>query len=182
VSEHLAPKDTPWSRPTLKDFTDKAWGDLTDDEKKKIAGHYAWSKTWPPEAFGDLVLPHHRATDGDVVFKGVAAAAGRLDQSEIPAADRAHVKSHLRHHYDQFGEAYPDSIKGMGGADRRADKSSPMCDCDDECPCQEGDGSCPTDCPTCEPDCACQTSAKAQARDRDRAALAATEGEILRQS
>ncbi len=111
VSEELAPTDFPWSKPGLGDFTDKAWADLAETDKRRIAGHYAWAKEMPPETFGDLLLPHHRASDGKVVFKGVSAAAGRLDQSDIPSADKPAVKAHLRHHYEQFGEPVPDSLK-----------------------------------------------------------------------
>ena len=118
VSEHLAPKDTPWSRPNLSDFTDKSWDELTDAEKRHIAGHYAWAKEMPPESFGSLVLPHHRPSDGDVVFRGVVAAAGRLDQSEITAGDRPTVRKHLEKHYHQFDEKAPWELDAS--ADERA--------------------------------------------------------------
>ncbi|GEO27033.1 hypothetical protein AAC03nite_28180 [Alicyclobacillus acidoterrestris] len=107
VSEKLAPKDAEWSAPNLSDFTDKAWADLTDDEKNHIAGHYAWAKEMPPVAFGDLKLPHHRPSDGAVVWKGVVAAAQRLDQSDISDDDIPKVQAELGHHYKQFGETPP---------------------------------------------------------------------------
>lgn len=107
VSEKLAPRDTPWSAPTLSDFTSKAWSDLTDTEKRNIAGHYAWAKEMPPATFGDLKLPHHRPSDGYVVWHGVVNAAERLDQTNIPDADVPKVKTELEHHYHQFGEKAP---------------------------------------------------------------------------
>lgn len=173
VSEKLAPKDTPWSKPTLADFTDKSWTDLSDDEKRHIAGHYAWAKENPPDTFGDLSLPHHRASDGAVVFKGVAAAAGRLDQASIPSSDIGAVKAHLRHHYAQFDEDPPDSI-----AATRADhtdvgrgedgKFHAQCECDQMCACMgDGDDVCPPDCPTCLPDCPCVTASPAGYDDGD---------------
>jgi hypothetical protein len=78
VSDEKASEATAWSKPSLTDFTDKAWEDLSDTEKRHIAGHFAWSKDNPPESFGDLKLPHHRAQDGAVVWSGVKAAMGAL--------------------------------------------------------------------------------------------------------
>lgn len=107
VSEELAPKDADWSAPSLSDFTNKAWSNLTDQEKNYIAGHYAWAKEMPPASFADLKLPHHRASDGDVVWKGVVAAAERLSQADIPEVDVPKVQDELGHHYKQLGETPP---------------------------------------------------------------------------
>jgi len=107
VSTKIAPDDTEWAAPTLEDFTDKSWDDLTDAEKKNISGHYAWEAQSPADTFGDLKLPHHQAGDGKVVWDGVKAAAGRLDQSDIPAVDIAKVKEHLAAHYKAFGKPDP---------------------------------------------------------------------------
>lgn len=107
VSREKAPEDTPWEAPALSDFTDEPWEDLSDDEKRRIAGHYAWAAEMPPETFGDLKLPHHRASDGAVVWNGVVAAAQRLDQTDIPEADVSKVKAHLANHYHQWGRKAP---------------------------------------------------------------------------
>lgn len=107
VSRDLAPEDTPWEAPTLSDFTDQSWDELSDDEKRRIAGHYAWAAEMPPETFGDLKLPHHRASDGAVVWAGVVAAAQRLEQADIPAEDLPRVRAHLASHYHQFGRKAP---------------------------------------------------------------------------
>lgn len=104
VSEETAPKDTPWEAPTLADFTDKAWGDLSLDEKRHIAGHYAWAAEMPPESFSDLKLPHHCASDGKIVYKGVVAALGRLNQSDIPSSDEPKVKAHLEKDEKKFAD------------------------------------------------------------------------------
>ncbi len=108
VSTKLADRSEAWTVPTLADFTGESWGNLSDDEKRRIAGHYAYAEEMPPTAFGSLHLPHHRASDGAVVFRGVAAAAGRLDQTtSIPAGELATVKAHLSAHYEAFGEVAP---------------------------------------------------------------------------
>ena len=73
----MAEEATAWKAPRLADFTDKAWDDLSDAERRKIARHYAWTPAMPPEAFADVKLPHHRP-DGDVVWRGVASAMSVL--------------------------------------------------------------------------------------------------------
>lgn len=107
VSREKAPENTPWQAPNLEDFTDRSWDELSDEEKRRIAGHYAWAANMPPERFEDLKLPHHRASDGAVVWNGVVAAAQRLDQTDLPAADVPRVKAHLASHYHQFGRKAP---------------------------------------------------------------------------
>lgn len=107
VSRETAPEDTPWEAPDLEDFTDRSWEELSDAEKRRIAGHYAWTPEMPPERFTDLKLPHHRPSDGAVVWNGVVAAAQRLDQTDIPAGDVAGVRDHLASHYRQFGKKPP---------------------------------------------------------------------------
>ena len=104
-----APKDAAWSAPALRDFTSKAWGDLSDAEKTGIAKHFAWADELPPKSFGDLKLPHHNP-DGAVVFRGVVAAWGRTGQTQ--GVDEVAVKAHLRSHYHDFGEQAPDEPDG----------------------------------------------------------------------
>jgi HK97 family phage prohead protease len=112
VSDRLADEDTPWEAPALSDFTDRSWDELSDAEKRRIAGHYAWSRTMPPETFGDLKLPHHRPSDGAVVWRGVAAAMAALLGArggvDIPDADRRRVYNHLARHYRQFDREPPE--------------------------------------------------------------------------
>jgi ATP-dependent protease ClpP protease subunit len=107
VSTEKADEDVEWSAPALKDFTDQSWNDLTDQEKRHIAGYYAWAKENPADHFGDLKMPHHQASDGKVVWRGVANAAARLNQADIPAEDKAKVQFHLGEHYKAFGKTAP---------------------------------------------------------------------------
>lgn len=106
VSTEKADEGTKWSKPSLSDFTDKGWVDLDEQEKTHIAGHFAWAKEMPPDTFGDLKLPHHRASDGAVVIAGVEAAAARLDQADL-GDDEDKVKAHLEAHYHAFGKKAP---------------------------------------------------------------------------
>ena len=111
---------TPWSAPTLGDFTEDSWEDLSDEQKRDIAGHYTWAPTMPPDTFGSLSLPHHRASDGAVVWRGLTAAAGRLDQTEVPASAKEPMRRHLARHYREFGEEAPwDRSEEIGETIRR---------------------------------------------------------------
>jgi len=104
-----------WSAPTLADFTDGPWEEYSSSEKRRIANHFAWAASMPPESFGDLKLPHHQASKdgiGLAVWRGVAAAMGALLGSrggvEIPEADRQAVYSHLASHYKEFDKEPPE--------------------------------------------------------------------------
>lgn len=108
-------EDTAWSAPTLSDFTGEAFDDLSAAERRRIAAHFAWTANDPPEAFGDLKLPHHRpgrSGVGPAVWRGVAAAMGALLGArggvDIPAGERRAVYNHLARHYEQYDKEPPD--------------------------------------------------------------------------
>lgn len=107
VSTETAPMDTPWRRPSLGDFSSSPWEELTSSKKRKIAGHFAWATARVPDGFGDMKLPHHRADDGYVVWRGVVAAAGRLNQTNFPSEDMPAVKRHLANHFKEFDRQAP---------------------------------------------------------------------------
>ena len=98
---------TPWERPRLEDFTSEQWSDLSDEERDDIAGHFTWSPTMPPDSFSELSLPHHRASDGKVVWRGLTAAAARLNQTNVPESALSAIRAHLAAHYRAFGEEAP---------------------------------------------------------------------------
>lgn len=108
-NQTVADRSTEWSAPKLADFSDESWDDLSDDDRRKIAGHFAWSRSGAvPETFGDLALPHHRASDGRVVWRGLVAAAARLEQTEgLSDEDVEAVRSHLAAHYEAYDETAP---------------------------------------------------------------------------
>jgi phage head maturation protease len=139
ISTVKADDGATWKAPTLKDFTDKNWGDLTDTEKSDIAGHFAWAAEDPPDTFGDLKLPHHQASDGKVVWDGVSNAGDRIDQTDIPSGDLDKVKDHLAAHYKQFGKVAPwdepvdnKGEKSAGGTSKRDLDGSGNDDIDDD--------------------------------------------------
>lgn len=123
VSRTTAPEDQSWKAPTLSDFTDQTFEEISDSEKTKIAGHYTWAKELPPAVFGDLKLPHHDPKNGNVVWNGVKAAMAALFGArggvDIPEDERKAVYDHLASHYKQFDKEPPEfkdydsEIKGL---------------------------------------------------------------------
>lgn len=105
-------KESGWSKPTLRDFTDKTWEELSNEEKRRIAGHFAWAPKNPPERFTDLKLPHHDPKTHAVVWRGVVAAMAALFGArggvDIPSEDRKKVYNHLASHYKEFGNEPPE--------------------------------------------------------------------------
>jgi len=101
-----------WKKPTLSDFTSKSWDELSDAEKRSIAGHFAWAPKNPPDRFTDLKLPHHDPKTHNVVWNGVRAAMAALFGArggvDIPSADRRPVYNHLAKHYKEFGKEPPE--------------------------------------------------------------------------
>lgn len=113
VSNVKAAEATPWSAPALADFTLKAWTDLTTAERRRVMGHYAWAPSGDSLEFGfsDLKLPHHRASNAQVVLRGAQAAMGALLGARggvnIPGADRRKVYNHLASHLRDFNRVPP---------------------------------------------------------------------------
>ncbi len=101
---------TRWSAPSLGDFTTSVWEDLSEADQRRVAGHYAWSAALPPDKFADLKLPHHSPKTHKVIWNGLTNCAARLNQTDLPAADVAKIKAHLRRHYKAFGKDIPDVL------------------------------------------------------------------------
>ncbi len=108
-----------WEKPRLQDFTNKAWDELSDEEKKSIAGHFAWAPENPPERFTDLKLPHHRPKDHAVIWNGVRAAMAALKGArggvQIPNEDVPRVYAHLAAHYREFDKTPPELKQDENG-------------------------------------------------------------------
>lgn len=60
-----------------------------------------------PDMKAAYKFPHHRA-DGTLVFKALAAGFARLDQANIPEADKDGVARHLAAHYREFDKEPPE--------------------------------------------------------------------------
>lgn len=105
-------EESSWEKPNLADFTDKRFDELSEDEKRNIAGHFAWSANNPPKSFADLKLPHHDPKTHKVVWRGVVAAMAALMGArggvDIPEEDKKRVYQHLAKHYEEFGKEPPE--------------------------------------------------------------------------
>lgn len=90
-----------WTRPTLSDFTDQRWEDLSAAERRSISSYFAWYSDL--ESFGSLKLPHHfppnHRNGKRPSLNGVRNALARLDQTQgISDEEKGRVRSHLRSH------------------------------------------------------------------------------------
>ncbi|MCP4201790.1 MAG: hypothetical protein GY769_07650 [bacterium] len=116
-----ADEDTAWSAPTLSAFgVTGAFDDLSATRRSQIARHYAWAEKMPPDAFGQLKLPHHRANDAAVVLRGANAALAALNGARggvnIPSDDKQPANTHLNAHRKQYG-LEPIALKDMDEAE-----------------------------------------------------------------
>jgi hypothetical protein len=111
ISDEKAAENTAWKAPALSDFTEKEWKDLSDADKREIAGHFAYADQEVPTDFKELKLAHHRASDGQVVWHGVKAAMDALlsERSGITAEDdKKAAYDHLAAHYKLFNKTLPE--------------------------------------------------------------------------
>lgn len=103
----IADENASWEAPTLQDFTDESWENLSDAEKRRIANHFVWSDSGViPENFTDLGGPHHQASKsgvGPAVWRGVSS--GRMHQASW--FSNPGVRAHLAAHYAQFDKEVP---------------------------------------------------------------------------
>ncbi len=99
-----APEDTPWN---AGEEVKKATGNA-----KKLKKMHTWvdsgADNYDPDERQWYKLPHHKG-DGTqaVVWRGVANAAARLPQTNIPAKDKKGCQTHLGKHYKQFDKEPP---------------------------------------------------------------------------
>jgi len=90
-----------WENPSLEDFTDKAWEELTEEERQEIAKYFGFVETL--ESYEGLKLPHHFPPNheyaGKASLEGVETALNSLaDDSSIPEEDRSLIEEHLKEH------------------------------------------------------------------------------------
>jgi HK97 family phage prohead protease len=106
-------EESPWKKPTLSDFTDKPWEELSEDEQRFITAHFAYAPKNPPDRYTDLKFPHHNPTKHPkphaVNLRGVIAGFVRLSVANLPEEDKRKIYDHLAAHYrDDFGKEPPE--------------------------------------------------------------------------
>lgn len=130
ISTSKAPETMRWSAPTLTDFTDRAWTDLTNTQRRRIMNHFAWSPSGDTTTFrfSDMKLPHHAPGNGQIVLRGVNAAMGALLGArggvKIPTEDRRKVYNHLAAHIRSFDRVPPDFRSADDPPPKGADSGS----------------------------------------------------------
>lgn len=113
VDTGVEEQDTAWEEPKLSDYTSMDWEDLSDEEKKRIAAHYAWSINEVPSKFEDLKLPHHKPSKtgvGPAARFGVKSALTSLADPAygVPSTDIKACLSHLAQHCEQYNQKAPE--------------------------------------------------------------------------
>lgn len=118
-----AEEDAEWNAPTLADFSrerfepDAAFQERTPTARRAVASHFAWAEANPPDNFGQLKLPHHRANDSSAVLRGVNAAIAVLNGArggvEMPEADKMAAGRHLNRHRTVGFSLEPIEIRAM---------------------------------------------------------------------
>lgn len=106
-------EESPWKKPALSDFTDEPWEELSEDEQRFIAAHFAYTPKNPPDRYTDLKFSHHNPTKHPkphaVNLRGVIAGFVRLSVTNLPEEDKLGIYRHLAAHYkDDFGREPPD--------------------------------------------------------------------------
>jgi tetratricopeptide (TPR) repeat protein len=108
-SQGTAHFDTPWDA--------AAEVMACKDDLDKLKSISAWFDGEKADSKSSYKLPHHQASDGKAVWKGVAEALGALMGTrgtvDIPEADKKAVFEHLAGHYKEFGREIPDYEKAV---------------------------------------------------------------------
>lgn len=70
---------------------------------------FLWYNTESPENFGSYSYPHHHVINGRFVsvWRGVVAAAQRLQQGNVGSSEMGAMRRHLEQEYGQFDETPP---------------------------------------------------------------------------
>lgn len=77
-----------WSKPSLSDFTDDSWDDVSNDERKSIGGHFfASTSGFPADSFGDMKLPAVWP-NGDLSYDGLTSARSMAKNTDGLSSDQ----------------------------------------------------------------------------------------------
>lgn len=88
----------------------EAWdgpGEVAKAEVEDLKLMCTWFDSENPDLKTAYKLPHHKADGHKAVWRGVANAAARLPQTDLPEADVAGCEAHLGKHYKDFGKESP---------------------------------------------------------------------------
>lgn len=114
----LAEEDTPWDRAEAQGRV-AAWassdgsGDKDTIDWDKFGRAFMWHDPEKTDQFGGYKLPFADVADGELraVWRACVAIAARLEQADIPDADKDAVREKLRAYYEAFGKPFPGDEK-----------------------------------------------------------------------
>ena len=87
----------------------RTWAGAAEGPNEKYRGCFLWYDDSAPDLFASYKLQVCDVYDGkpEVVFRALAAVMGRMNQTEIPAADKAKVARVCTGYYEKFGKPLP---------------------------------------------------------------------------
>lgn len=107
----IAPRETAWDGAAAQaNLADMCGGVGSIDPACFSRGFFWRDPDGDPGEVGSYKLPFADRLGGrlQAVFRGVSAVAGRLDQSDIPAADKDRIKGKISAYYARFRKEFDD--------------------------------------------------------------------------
>jgi len=87
-----------------------AWAGGSDDwDPEKLRRAFLWYDSERPDLLGSYKLGIGDVVDGELtaIPRGIFAAAGRLDQTDVPAGDLPRIRAHLGRYYEKMERTPP---------------------------------------------------------------------------
>src|SRR5574344_620743 len=105
----LAPRDNQWDAPAA-DKRVRAFFKCQDKPNAQYKKAFLWYDETKSDLFGSYKLPFADIVDGQLkaIYRGLSAAKGRLNQTDIPSADKTKVEAVLRKYYNKASKEYND--------------------------------------------------------------------------
>lgn len=105
----LAPRDRAWDA-AAADARVREWAEAGDAPNAKYRRAFLWYDAENPDLYGSYKLPFADVIDGELtaVFRGISAAAARLEQTDIPDADKSTIRDVINGYYAKARREYDD--------------------------------------------------------------------------
>lgn len=105
----LADRDRAWDS-TAADGRVREWAGATEEPTADYARAFFWHDSDAPELYTSYKFPYVDIVDGEprAVFRAIANGAARLQQSDIPAADKERIAAQMTRYYRKAAATYDD--------------------------------------------------------------------------
>lgn len=96
----LAAIDRAWSKAEADERV-RSWADAEDEPNAKFRSSFVWYDAEAEDLFGSYKFPIADVINGELfaIPRAIFAAAGRLDQADIPSGDKEKIRNHLSRYY-----------------------------------------------------------------------------------